>query len=161
QRGEADDRPDHEGDEGRHRHGGEKAPAVVFHQDRGRVRPEPEEGAVTDRHLPVVAGQEVEAHGRDREVDGLGEELGLRRTVLLRQVQDDRGRDRTDRKLRDAHTVTPPGSAHHTRSTTRRPKSPVGRNSNTSRMMPKGTRISMSSSRSTYWIVSAFAIPTT
>ena len=48
---------------------------MVEHQDRARVRAEAEERAVPERHLPVEAGEDVEARCRDPDVDRLGEQV--------------------------------------------------------------------------------------
>ena len=75
----ADDERDERGDRQRReeRHVAERdaEPRVlVVHEQRGRVRADAEERAVPDRHLAVVAGEQVEPHRRDADVERLGDE---------------------------------------------------------------------------------------
>ena len=60
---------------------------LVIHQQRGRVRADAEECAVPDRHLAVVAGEEVEAHRRDADVERLRDQPRVGRAVLVGKIQ--------------------------------------------------------------------------
>ena len=80
----------------RRRDGRLEGPAVVDHQDRRGEGAHAEEGAVADGDLAVEAGEQVEAHGRDGQVDGLGQQPVVARA-----------RSRTARTGRPAARTTP------------------------------------------------------
>ena len=66
QRGNAEEEPDHQAHDAGDRDRQAVADVPLVDHDRRRVRAERVEGAVPERDLPVVAGQDVEAEQRDR-----------------------------------------------------------------------------------------------
>src|SRR5205807_792854 len=87
------------------------------------------QGAVAERDLPGVAGQQVEAHDRDEEA-ARTRELGCTRVAEpVRQDEHER-----EGGCRDEHAQTDAQWPVHTRLTDARPSSPDGRTSRTARM---------------------------
>ena len=64
----------------------------MLHQDRSGIGADGEEGAVAERELPVIAGQEIEPENGDR-VNQRERELE-QVEILQREREHDRGRDR-------------------------------------------------------------------
>ena len=117
---------------------------LLVHQQRGRVRAEPEERAVPDRHLAVVAGEQVEAHRRDPDVQR------LRQQGRCRWSRSASGRYQPKNAITtaaattiehrtDARAATASSHSLHARGA----EQPAGRTSSTSRINPNGTSRSM------------------
>ena len=154
---EPDERAHDEAQRHRDRDRRHDVPAVIGDEDRRRVRAEPEERAVPDRHLAVVTGEDVEPGRRDPDVDRLGVEPHVGRRVLLR--------DPVAEARTTAATAATIDTKKRPRGVTRAPRGPcrTGRRAGTAarrRISPNGTRSSMPSSASMYCVVSAFATPT-
>src|SRR5262249_34668945 len=146
------------------RHVAERDPeprVLVVHQQGSRVRADAEECAVPDRYLSVVAGEDVEPHRREPDVEGLSDKPCVGRAVARREdPAEEHHEERDDRDRGQQHERALLRPQHHTRSTWVVPKRPAGRNISTSRMRPNGTIRVMPRSAWTYCVVSASVTPT-
>ena len=103
--------------------------AEPVHQDGGGIRADRVEGAVPERDLAVVAGEDVEPEKRDR-VDQ--HERELERAVVA-------DHERQHARDRDEHHNADGRASRHTRLTFTLPKSPEGLTSSTPMMSPNAT----------------------
>ena len=132
-----------------------KGQSCDCHQDRGGVRADAEERAVPDRDLPVVAGEQVEPHRRDRRCRTPRDEL-----VSVAVCEVGKYQPKNDHAPTTAGTGAPRRMSaaeveHHTRSTVCVPNRPAGGTATRARMSPNGTTRSMPRSECMYCVVSA------
>ena len=136
QRRQAEEEPEDAGEHPGDRDRPVLADAVVRGQDRGRVRAEGHEGAVSERDLPAVAGDDVETDDRD-EVDADEREPVVEHVVLRVRDEDDEQSDPDERSR--ARDESRRDAGHYARLTTTRPKRPAGRTISTSSRTARAT----------------------
>ena len=128
--------PEQEADDQAHETGHRNRPAVrdvpLVDHDRGRVRAHRVEGAVAERDLAVVAGEDVEAEQRHRVDVDLGE---LEQPEVAQREGQHQGHHETDPR----HGERPGARRHQTRCTATRPNRPLGRTTRTIRISASAT----------------------
>src|SRR5439155_10569354 len=117
------------GDEAGGRDRQKVVPVVLHRQDRGRVRADRHERAVTERDLAGRARQDVQADDGDQVDADLRQ---LERPEIGHDPRQHRDDDRPDGEGEESR-------ARHTRLTTTRPNSPAGRTSSTPSRIARAT----------------------
>ena len=128
QRWKTEKKARYETDDARDRNGQPIGQAELDDKDRRAIAADGEEGAVAERKLAVVTGQEIEAEQRD------GVDEHLRELIEMIAAHPERRGDRKSQREAPGET-----DAHQTLATIRRPNRPEGLATSTPTMMTRAT----------------------